>query len=46
MVAAFQGPELGSTDAQPLGQEFKFDAALVPSGRKCAAKLLQFRDRF
>jgi hypothetical protein len=46
MVAGFQGPELGGSDAQPLGQAFKVDAALVPCGRKSAAKHLQFRDRF
>jgi hypothetical protein len=46
MVAGFQGPELGRTDAQPLGQLFDFNAVQAPCGSKCASKLLQFRDRF
>jgi len=46
MVSGFKGLELGGSDAQPLGQKFEVDAPLVSCGRKCAAKLLQFRDRF
>jgi hypothetical protein len=38
MVPRFKGPELGSTDAQPLGQQFDIKAALAPCGRKCASK--------
>jgi hypothetical protein len=38
MVARFEGPELGSPDAQPLGQQFDFEAALAPCGRKCASE--------
>jgi hypothetical protein len=46
MVAGFKGPELGGSDPQALSQQFQVDATLVPCGRKCAAELLQFRDRF
>ena len=46
MVAGLKGPELGGSDAQPLGQRFQVDAPLAPCRRKGAAKLLQFRDWF
>jgi hypothetical protein len=34
MVAGLKGPELGGSDAQPLGQQFEVDAPLVPCCRK------------